>query len=243
VVVLAPSTETHGCGDAPPMAAEDSDLAPSLVAGEVAAILRRHRLAAIVPALVLGAGADTVVLVRHALGAEVAVGLALAIAFELYVGYAERIVAADRAGGRRPSVGTMLCHAATFTPALVAASALAVALPLAATGLLVLPGLWLFTRWSLFAPAIVHERLGPLAALARSAALVRGAAWPVAATATASALIEHAVVHATAQTAEPLLGSTLSALAVAALATAAVSPPAAFTISVVYERRLAASPT
>jgi hypothetical protein len=223
------------------MAAGDRDLAPSQVAGEVTAILRRHRLAAIGPALVLGAGADALVLVRHDLGAEVAVGLALAIAFELYVGYAERIVAADRAGGHRPGVGTMLRDAATFTPALVAASAIAVALPLAASGLLVLPGLWLFTRWSLFAPAIVHEGLGPLASLARSAALVRGAAWPVAATATASALIEHAVVHATAHTVEPLLGSTLLALAVAALATAAVSPPAAFTISVVYERRLAAT--
>jgi hypothetical protein len=73
-------------------------------------------------------------------------------------------------------VAAILRQAATSTPALVAASALAVALPLAATGLLVIPGLWLFTRWSLFAPAIVHERLGPLASLARSAALVRGAA-------------------------------------------------------------------
>jgi hypothetical protein len=224
------------------MAAAERDLAPSRVAGEVAAILRRHRLAAIVPALLLGAGADAIVLVRHDLGAEIAVGLALAIAFELYVGYAERIVAADRAGGRRPDVGTMLREAAAVAPALVAASALAVALPLAATGLLVLPGLWLFTRWSLFAPAIVHERLGPLASLARSAALVRGAAWAVATTATASALIEHAVIHATAHSAEPLLGSTLLALVVAAFATAAVSPPAAFTISVVYERRLNAAP-
>ena len=223
------------------MAAEARDLAPSRVAGEVAAILRRHRLAAIAPALVLGAGADAVVLVRHALGAEIAVGLGLAILFELYVGYAERIVAADRAGGRRPSVGTMLRVAARLTPALVAASAIAVALPLAASGLLVIPGLWLLTRWSLFAPAIVHEGLRPLASLSRSAALVRGAAWPVAATATASALIEHAVIHATAHTSEPLLGSTLLALAVAALATAVVSPPAAFTISVVYERRLAAT--
>lgn len=228
------------CGDAAAMAAEARDLAPSRVAREVAAILRRHRLAALVPALVLGAGAGAVVLVRHDLGATIAVGLALAIVFELYVGYAERIVAADRAG-RPPRMGTLLREAATLTPALVGASAIAVALPLAATGLLVIPGVWLLTRWSLFAPAIVHEGLGPRASLARSAALVRGAAWPVAATATASVVIEHAVIHATAHTAEPLLGSTLLALAVAALATAAVSPPAAFTISVVYERRLAAT--
>jgi hypothetical protein len=51
-----------------------------------------------------------------------------------------------------------------------------------------------------------------------------------------SVLIEHAVIHATAHEAEPLLGSAVLAVIVAAAATAAVSAPAAFTISVVYER-------
>jgi hypothetical protein len=118
----------------------------------------------------------------------------------------------------------------------VAASVLAVTLPLAAAGLLILPGLWLMTRWSLFAPAIVHERLGVTASLRRSTELVRGAFWPVACTVTAAVLIEHAVVQLTVHHAEPLLGSPFLGLVGAAIAVMIVSPPAAFTISIVYER-------
>lgn len=206
------------------------------LATEVRAILRRHPVAAVAPAAVLGAGADVVVVLRHEVGAEIALGLLLAVAFELYVGYAELIVAADRGEGPRPTIATLLARALPLTPALVLASLVAVTLPLAAAGLLVLPGLWLLTRWSLFAPAIVHERLGPRAALRRSSQLVRGAFWAVAATVTVSVLVEHAVIHGSAHAVEPLLGTALTAVVVAAVVTAVVSPPAAFTISIVYER-------
>jgi hypothetical protein len=203
---------------------------------EIAGVLRRHPVAAVVPAAVLGAGAGALEIARHHVEAEIAIGLALAMAFELYVAYAELIVAADRAGGRRPPMLQMLRRAAPRATALVVASAVAVTLPLAATGLLVVPGLWLLTRWSLFAPVIVHERLAPMASLRRSAELVRGAFWAVAASVTVSVLVEHAVIHATAHTAEPVLGDPLLALLAAATATMLVSPPAAFTISLVYER-------
>jgi hypothetical protein len=203
---------------------------------DVAAVLRRHLFAAVAPAAVLGAGADALVLARHHLEAEIALALAVAIGFELYVGYAELIVAADRARPReRPRIGTLLRRALPLTPPLAAASVAAVTLPLAAAGLLVLPGLWLLTRWSLFAPAIVHERLGPVAALRRSTALVRGAFWPVACTVSASVLVEHAVIHGTVHEAQPAHGAAIG-LAAAALATLVVSPPAAFTVSLVYER-------
>jgi hypothetical protein len=212
------------------------------LAGEVGGVIRRHLVAAAVPAAVLGAGADAITLVRHELGAEIVLGLVLAMAFELYVAYAELIVAADRAGGSRPPVARILWAATPRTLALVVASAVAVTLPLAATGLLVLPGLWLLTRWSLFAPAIVHERLAPMASLRRSAELVRGAFWPVALAVTGSVLIEHGVIHGTVHAAEPLTGSFALGLLGAALATMLVSPPAAFTISLVYERLLRAEP-
>ena len=205
-------------------------------------MLRRHWLLAGAPAFILGAGADAVVLARHQLGASIALGILLAVLFELYVGYAEAVVAADRSGVRRPHAGRALRHGLVATPPLLGASVVGVTLPLAATGLLVLPGLWLLTRWSLFAPAIVHEHLGPRAALGRSAELVRGAYWAVAASATACVLVEHAVIHTTAHTADPLSGSLTVGLVVAAVATMAVSPPAAFTISIVYERRAHACP-
>jgi hypothetical protein len=204
--------------------------------GEVWGLLRRNWYLALPPAAILGAGADALVLLRHDLGAEIAVGLVLALAFELYVGYAELIVHADRSGGPRPRTLTLLRRAAPLTPALLLASIVAVSVPIAATGLLVIPGLWLLTIWSLSAPAIVHEHLGAGAALKRSARLVRGAFWAVAVSVTASILVEHAAIHATAHEAEPASGSLLLGLVVAAVVTAAVSAPAAFTISLVYER-------
>jgi hypothetical protein len=152
------------------------------------------------------------------------------------VGYAELLIAADRRSGPRPSSIAMLRRASPRIAALVAASVVAVTLPLAAAGLLILPGLWLLTRWSLFAPAIVHEHLGVAASLHRSTELVRHAFWPVACTVTAAVLIEHAVVQLTVHHAEPLLGSPFLGLAGAAIAVMIVSPPAAFTISIVYER-------
>jgi len=205
---------------------------------EVGGILRRNWMLALPPAALLGAGADAVLLLHGNLVAEIVAGILLAIAFEMYVGYAELIVALDR--GHAPRVGSrvLLRRALPLTVPLVVASIAGVTLPLAAGGLLVIPGLWLLTRWALFAPAIVHERLGPVAALSRSSALVRGAFWAVFLSVTMSVLVEHAIIHGTAHTAEPALGSTAMGLLGAALATALVSAPAAFTISVVYERRI-----
>ena len=218
------------------MAASASQRVLHGLVAEVWGLLRRNWFLALPPAAVLGAGADVLVLVRENLGAEIAVGLILALGFELYVAYAELIVHADRSGGPRPRTLELLRRAAPLTPALVVASIVAVSVPIAATGLLVIPGLWLLTIWSLFAPAIVHEHLGATAALKRSAAMVRGAFWAVAATVTVSILVEHAAIHATAHEAEPASGSLVMGLIVAAVVTAVVSGPAAFTISLVYER-------
>jgi hypothetical protein len=203
---------------------------------EVTGVIRRHLVAAAVPAAILGALVDALEVLRHHLAANILLGLLIALAFELYVGYAELLIAADHRPGARPRVVQMLRRASPRTAALVAASVVAVTMPLAAAGLLILPGLWLMTRWSLFAPAIVHERLGVAASLRRSTELVRGAFWPVACTVTAAVLIEHAVIQLTVHQSEPLLGSPLLGLVGAAIAVMIVSPPAAFTISIVYER-------
>jgi hypothetical protein len=45
--------------------------------------------------------------------------------------------------------------------------------------LLVVPGLILFTRWSLAVPVVMLEGLGPRAAMKRSSALVKGHGWAV----------------------------------------------------------------
>ena len=211
------------------------------IAREVAGVIRRYPLAAVGPAAVLGVGAAGLHLVHGDLLAVILVGLLLAIAFELYVAYVERLVLEFEGGARRVSVGRLLRAAAPLVPALLGASLLGVTVPLAASGLLVIPGLWLLTRWSLFAPVISKEGARPVAAIRRSNELVQGHFWAVFATVTVSLLVEHAVIHATSQTADSVFGSDLLALVGAGLAVAVVSPPAALTISIVYDR-LADSP-
>lgn len=93
----------------------------------------------------------------------------------------------------------MLRHlllAAPVVPLVTVASLAAIALPTATASLLVIPGLWLLTRWSLFAPVIVREHLGPLAALGRSNELVRGRFELVFLTAALAVVLEEAVMDA-----------------------------------------------
>ena len=45
---------------------------------------------------------------------------------------------------------------------------------------LILPGIWLFVMYSVAVPALLLERIGPVAALRRSFGLVRGRWWPTA---------------------------------------------------------------
>jgi hypothetical protein len=206
------------------------------VFGEAFAIVRRYPAAALLPAAALGALADLLQVVDGGLVGQVALGLALAVVFELYVAYAERLVLEANRGASRVSVPGLLRAAAPLLPRLLLASIPAFALPAAAAGLLVLPGLWLLTRWVLYAPVIAREGLAPFAALRRSSDLVRGRFWRVFAVATAALIVEHAVIHATAHTAEPALGSRVLALLAAGIAVAVVSPFAALTISLVYDR-------
>lgn len=62
---------------------------------------------------------------------------------------------------------------------LLAAGALVGAATVAAGAFLLLPGLLLYSSWSVAGPVIAEERLGALAALRRSAALVRPFFWRV----------------------------------------------------------------
>jgi hypothetical protein len=212
------------------------------VARGVIDTIRRRPVAIPIPAGVIGAVVDGLELSRHHLLDYLLLALVIAIMFEFYVGYVELLLIELESHGPRAAPTRLMRGAVGLVPSLLGASVLAVSLPLAATGLLVIPGLWLATRWSLFAPAITKERLGARDAIRRSNQLVRGRFWAVFATVTMSLLIEHAVIHVTALEAGPLMGSTAIALVVTAVAVAVVSAPAAVTISLVYDR-LAASPS
>jgi hypothetical protein len=208
----------------------------------VLTLLRRYPLQLLVPAAGLGLVADAVQLVESPL-AGIGVSLALAVAFEGYVAYAERLVTATRSDSARIRVLNITRAALPRVPALLVASVGAIALPLTATGLLIVPGLWLLTRWSLFAPAIARDDLGPVAGLRRSDELVRGHFAFVFVGATLPLLVEHAVVHATALTAESVVTSTVLAMLFAGAAVAAISPFAALSVSLTFDRLAAGSAT
>ena len=227
----------------------DEQITILVVWREALAIIRRYPLATIVPALVLGAlaSAPDYFIEEDSLSVlEVILTLlATGFAFYLYAAYAEEIAVEAERGTERITVRDMLHklgRASPFVPLVMIASTISFVIETVALVLLVLPALWLLTRWSLFAPIIVRERLGPLAALKRSNQLVRGRFWLVFGTATVAFILEEIVVEAGVSVGFLISGSDtwgewIGGLIVASL----ITPLAALTTSVVYARLAARS--
>jgi hypothetical protein len=206
------------------------------------AIIRRYPSAVIVPGAVLGALAEAPsfffaddLLLDHLL-----TYLAAAFAYYLYLAYAEGLTT-DYERGRDLIVSrgrlVRLLEAATFVPRVLVAALVTVSLASVATGLLVVPGVWLYTRWSLSTPVICNENMGPVASLKRSSELVRGRFWFVLGTSTLAFVSEEALIHAGALatgsiTRSHTWGEWIGGSIVAALAI----PLAALTTSVAYSR-------
>jgi hypothetical protein len=97
----------------------------------------------------------------------------------LYTGFVVQLVRDVRDGRRDHTVGDLFSAA---TPAIVPLIVFGILFGLAvAVGLIliIIPGLILLTFWSVGAPAIVVEGVGPIEAFGRSWRLVRGDAWAV----------------------------------------------------------------
>lgn len=100
----------------------------------------------------------------------------------LYTGFVVKLVEDVRDGRRDDAVGDLFSAAA---PAILPLIGFGILFAIGVTIgflLLIVPGLILITFWSVGAPAIVVERLGPVDAFGRSWRLVRGQAWSVFAT-------------------------------------------------------------
>jgi hypothetical protein len=206
------------------------------------AIIRRYPSAVIVPGAVLGALAEAPafffaddLLLDHLL-----TYLAAAFAYYLYLAYAEGLTT-DYERGRDLIVSrgrlVRLLEAASFVPRVLVAALLSVSLASAATGLLVVPGVWLYTRWSLSIPVICNEDMGPVASLKRSSALVRGHFWFVLGTATLAFVSEEALIHAGALATGSITGShTWGEWVGGSIVAALAIPLAALTTSVAYSR-------
>jgi hypothetical protein len=221
----------------------DESLAVSAVWREALAIIRRYPFATIVPAVVLAAAADApYYFFKHTGFAweEILTFLTAAFAYYLYVAYAEEVaVEAEQSTDRITTRGVLreLRQALPVVSPVIVASVAAITIPTAATGLLVVPGLWLLTRWSLFAPVISRERLGSMEALKRSNGLVRDHFWLVFLTATLAFILEEAFVHAGALVGHVILGSdTWGEWMGGTIAASLITPLAALATSVTYQR-------
>jgi hypothetical protein len=207
------------------------------------AIIRRYPSASLVPAVALAALGDApyYFLKDSGLGWEqILTFMTSAVAYYLYVAYAEEVALEAERGVDRITVRGMLRElrqAAPAVPPVIVASVAAITVPTAATGLLVLPGVWLLTRWSLFAPVISRERLRPVEALKRSNGLVRGRFGLVFLTATFALILEEAIIHAGALVGLLISGSdTWGEWAGGTFAASLITPLAALATSVTYQR-------
>ncbi len=214
----------------------------SAVWREALAIIVRHPVATVVPALFLGVLTETPhLLPDNRSFLEMALAFVVeSLAFYLYVAYAERLTSEARRSPEPISVLRVLRNlllAAPVVPIVAVASLAAIALPTASASLLVIPGIWVMARWSLFAPVIVSELLGPLAALRRSNELVRGNFELVFLTAAFAVVLEEALADAGMLGGLALTGSdTWGEWLGGSVATVVILPVASFATALVYGR-------
>jgi len=97
----------------------------------------------------------------------------------LYTGFVVGLVRDVRDGRRDQTVGDLFSAAGPFILPLIGFGILFGIGAAVGFLLIVIPGLILVTFWSLGAPAIVVEGIGPIDAFGRSWRLVRGQAWQV----------------------------------------------------------------
>src|SRR5918994_2105257 len=207
----------------------------------------RYPAAAVIPGAILGAIAEA----PHYFAGEwtifgnVLTYATAALAYFLYLAYAEEIVVEYERETERISpcdVLRELRDATSFVWRTLAAGLVTLVTTGVAAGLLVIPGAWLYTRWSLAIPAIRHENLGPAAALKRSNALVRSRFWFVFGTATLAFVMEETLVHLGAVGGYLLSGShTWGEWIGGSIVAAMAIPLAAFTTSIAYKRLTRAS--
>ena len=175
-------------------------------------IVWSYPLATLVPSVVLGAIGEVpsyLIDERRLLDLILTVVTAY-VAYYLYLAYAEGIVGLAERGEQRLSPRGMLDEligAARYVPSVLVAALIALTISTLAMGLLVVPGLWLYTRWSLATPVIRDRGVGPLAATRRSNKLVRGHFWFVFMTASVAYYLEGSVIHAGAFAAGWVTGS------------------------------------
>jgi hypothetical protein len=130
----------------------DERVSASGVWREALAIIRRYPSATLVPAVVLAALGDGPYYFLTDLGLgweQILTAMTSALAYYLYVAYAEEVAMEAEGGVDRISVRGVLRElrqAAPVVPPVIVASVAAITVPTAATGLLMLPGALVVVR-------------------------------------------------------------------------------------------------
>jgi hypothetical protein len=204
------------------------------------AVIARYPLATLVPAAVVGVIGQTP---AYLIEGRPWLDLVLTIvgtyfAYYLYLVYAEGLVYDAERGALRVGLRGLdeaLRQALPYVPRVLVAALIVLSVTSLAAVLLVLPGVWLYTRWSLTTQVIRREGLRALEALARSNRLVRGNFWFVFLTATVAFFFEEAVIEAGAYLALLATGSHTWGEWIGGSAVATVAIPlGAFVTSLAY---------
>lgn len=150
----------------------------------------------------------------------------------LYVGFVVELVGDVRDGRRDQTIGDLFSAAAPYILPLIGFGILAGIGIAIGFVLIIVPGLILLTFWSVGAPAIVVEGIGPIDAFGRSWRLVRGEAWSV-----FGVLLLVFLIVVAAQAVLGAIGAAIGAggFIVAAIIAAAVTAPVyALAVSVLF---------
>ncbi len=152
----------------------------------------------------------------------------------LYTGFVVKLVQDVRDGRRDQGVGDLISAATPFILALIGFGILFGIGVTIGFLLLVIPGLILITFWSVGAPAIVVEGIGPIDAFGRSWRLVRGDAWAVFGTLLVVLLIVIVISAVLAAIATPI-GDGEVATWIASIISATITAPIfAIAVTVLY---------
>jgi hypothetical protein len=152
----------------------------------------------------------------------------------LYVGFVVKLVQDVRDGRRDLGVGDLFSAASPFILPLIGFGILFGIGVTIGFILLVVPGLILITFWSVGAPALVVEGIGPIDAFRRSWQLVRGDAWAVFGTLLVVLLIVIVIGVVLAAIANPIGNGEASTWIASIISTTITAPIFAIAVTVLY---------
>jgi hypothetical protein len=152
----------------------------------------------------------------------------------LYTGFVVKLVQDVRDGRRDEGVGDLVSAAAPFILALIGFGILFGLGVTIGFLLFIVPGLILITFWSVGAPAIVVEGIGPIDAFGRSWRLVRGDAWAVFGTLLVVLLIVIVIGIVLAAIATPIGDGEAATWIASIISTTITAPIFAIAVTVLY---------